>query len=208
MVKLFLSLVLAFSVSLASGEMGTKKGSCILSQDGGVSVSWEAYKTPQKVGVGGVFDKVTYTAIVAEGNNFNEILVGSSVIIETSSVNTKHESRDKTLVDFFFKQMNNPQIKAKIVDIKSDKRMRGKPKTGEMSVEITMNGTTKTVPMKYIFDNGDLSAKGNIDLLDFSANKALDAISKACYDLHEGKTWSDISIGFATKIKFALCNTD
>ncbi|EQB40721.1 hypothetical protein M947_00280 [Sulfurimonas hongkongensis] len=208
MIKLFLSLVLAVSVSLAAGEMGTKKGSCILSQDGSVSVSWEAYKTPKKVGVGGVFDRVTYTAVAPEGNNFREILVGSSVVIETASVNSKHESRDETLVKFFFKQMNDSVIKAKIVDIKSDKRMRGKPKTGEMSVEITMNGVTKVVAMKYIFDKGDLSAKGSIDLLDFSANSALSSINKACYDLHEGKTWSDVGIGFSTKIKFALCNTN
>lgn len=208
MIKLFISLVLAFSLSLAAGEMGKGKGSCILSQDGAVVVNWEAYKTPQKVGVGGVFDRVTYTAIAPEGNNFREILVGSSVVIETSSVNTKHESRDDTLVKFFFKEMSDPEIKAKIVDIKSDKRIRGKPKTGEMRVEITMNKVTKVVPMKYSFDSGELSAKGSIDLLNFSVNKALSSINEACYDLHEGKTWSDVGIGFFTKIKFDLCNVD
>ncbi len=187
--------------------MGTKKGSCILSQDGSVSVSFKAYKTPAKVGVGGVFDSVDYKAIAPEGNNFREILVGSTVVIDTTSVNSKNEGRDKTLVKSFFKQMNDSVIKAKIVDIKSDKRMRGKPKTGVMSVAITMNGVTKNVPMSYIFDNGDLSATGNIDILDFSASKALNAINKACYDLHDGKTWSDVEIGFKTKIKFALCNT-
>ncbi|MDD2448545.1 MAG: YceI family protein [Sulfurimonas sp.] len=207
MIKLFLSLVLAFSVSLAAGEMGKTKGSCILSQEGNVVVNWESYKTPKKVGVGGSFDKVTYTAAAAEGNNFREILVGSSVVIETPSVNSKHESRDETLVKFFFNQMKDTVIKAKIVDIKSDKRMKGKPKTGEMSVEITMNGVTKVVPMKYVFDKGDLSAKGSIDLLDFSASKALSSINEACYDLHEGKTWSDVGISFSTKIKFDLCNT-
>nr|WP_321268577.1 YceI family protein [uncultured Sulfurimonas sp.] len=206
MVKFFISLFLIATLSSAE-EMGTKKGSCILSQDGSVSVSFKAYKTPAKVGVGGVFDSVKYTAIAPEGNNFREILVGSSVIIDTLSVNTKHESRDATLVKFFFKQMKDSKIEAKIVDIKSDKRMRGKPKTGVMSVAVTMNGITKNVPMSYIFDNGDLSASGNIDILDFSANKALSSINKACYDLHDGKTWNDVAIGFQTKIKFALCNT-
>lgn len=208
MIKLFLSLVLAFSVSLASGEMGTNEGSCILSQYGKVSVSWEGYKTRKKIGVGGIFDNVTYTAVAAEGNNFREILVGSSVVIETSSLNSKDEARDKLIDQFFFKQLNDSVIKAKIVDIKSDKRMRGKPKTGEMSVEIIMNGVTKTIPMKYVFDNGDFSAKGNIDVLDFSAHKALSAINEAHFDLHLGKTWSDVGIGFFTKIKFELCNTN
>jgi hypothetical protein len=207
MIKLFLSLFLIATLSSAE-EMGTKKGSCILSQDGSVSVSWMAYKTPAKAGVGGMFDSVKYKAIAPEGNNFREILVGSSVVIDTSSVNSNHESRDATLVKFFFKQMNDSKIKAKIVDIKSDKRMRGKPKTGVMSVAVTMNGATKKVPMSYVFDNGDLSASGHIDILDFSASKALSSINKACYDLHDGKTWSDVAIGFKTKIKFALCNTN
>jgi len=201
MIKLFLSLVLAFSVSLASGEMGTNKGSCILSQDGNVSVGWEAYKTPKKIGVHGTFKNVTYTAVAPEGNNFREILVGSSVVIETLSVKTKFEHRD-ALVKFFFEQIPDSVIKAKIVDIKSDKRMRGKPKTGEMSVEITMNGVTKIIPMKYIFDNGDLSAKGHIELLDFNAIEALSTIN------HDVKIWSDVSIYFSTKIKFELCNTN
>lgn len=208
MVKLFLSLVVMFSLSVASGEMGAQKGSCILSQDGGVVVSWEAYKTPAKVGVGGIFDKVTYTAVAPKGDNFREILVGSSVVIETASVNSKHEGRDELLAKSFFALMSDAQIKAKIVDIKTDKRMRGKPKTGELSVEISMNGVTKTVPMKYVFDNGDFNAKGSIDLIDFSANAALEGINKACYDLHEGKTWSDVAISFSTKIKFELCNTN
>ncbi|MFA7084873.1 MAG: YceI family protein [Arcobacteraceae bacterium] len=208
MVKLFLSLVIMFSFSVASNEMGTKKGSCILSQDGDVVVNWEAYKTPAKIGVSGIFDKVTYRAVAPQGDNFRDILVGSSVVIDTTSVNSNHEGRDELLVKSFFTQMNDAQIKAKIVDIKSDKRMRGKPKTGELSVEITMNGVSKIVPMKYIFDNGDFNAKGSIDIIDFSANKALIAINKACYDLHEGKTWSDVGISFSTKIKFELCNVE
>jgi len=206
MVKFFISLFLLATLSSAE-EMGTKGGSCILSQDGSVSVSWKAYKTPAKLGVGGIFDNVKYTAVAPKGNNFREILVGSSVVIDTSSVNSKNSGRDDKLVKFFFEQMSSKNITAKIVDIKSNKRERGKPKTGVMSVAVTMNGVTKNVPMNYIFNKGDLSASGNIDILDFSASKALSAINKACYDLHEGKTWSDVSIGFQTNIKFELCHT-
>ncbi len=206
MIKFFISLFLVASLSNAE-EMGTKGGSCILSQDGPVSVNWKAYKTPAKIGVGGVFNSVKYTANAPQGNNFREILVGSSVVIDTTSVNSKNAPRDAKLVKFFFEQMSSKNISAKIVDIKSDKRVRGKPKTGVMSVAITMNGITKDVSMKYIFDNGDFDATGSIDLLDFRASGALSSINKACFDLHKGKTWSDVTIGFKTSIKFALCNT-
>lgn len=187
-------------------EMGTKGGSCILSQDGQVNVSWKAYKTPEKVGVGGIFDSVKYTAVAPKGNNFREILVGSSVMIDTASVNSKNSDRDVKLVKFFFDQMSSRNIKAEIVDIKSNKRIKGQPKTGVMSVAVTMNGITKNVAMPYIFNEGDLSASGNIDLLDFSASKALSSINEACFDLHKGKTWSDVTIGFQTNIKFELCH--
>ena len=201
MIKFFISLFLVATLSSAE-EMGTKPGSCILSQDGPVSVSWKAYK----IGVGGIFDSVKYSAVAPKGNNFREILVGSSIEIDTASVNSKNSGRDVKLVKFFFEQMSSKNITAKIVDIKSDKRVRGKPKTGVMLVAITMNGKTKEIPMNYIFNKGDLSAKGHIDLLDFSASKALSSINKACFDLHKGKTWSDVAIGFRTDIKFELCH--
>jgi len=206
MIKFFISLFLVATVSSAA-EMGTKGGSCILSQDGAVTVNWTAYKTPSKIGVSGIFDSVKYAAIAPKGNNFREIFVGSSIVIDTASVNSKNSERDIKLVKFFFEQMSSQNIIAKIVDIKSDKRVRGKPKTGTMSVSITMNGVTKNVPMGYIFNKGDLRATGNIDILDFSALKALNSINKACFDLHKGKTWSDVTIGFQTNIKFELCNT-
>jgi hypothetical protein len=206
MIKFLISICLLISLSSAD-EMGTKGGSCILSQDGALNVSWKAYKTPQKIGVGGIFDSVKYTAVAPKGNNFREILVGSTAVIDTASVNSKNSDRDAKLVKFFFEQMSSKNITAKIVDIKSNKRVRGKPKTGEMSVAITMNGVTKNIPMQYVFNKGDLSASGNIDLLDFSASKALSSINKACFDLHKGKTWSDVSIGFQTNIKFELCHT-
>jgi hypothetical protein len=69
-----------------------------------------------------------------------------------------------------------------------------------------MNGITKSVPMKYSFANGIFSAKGTIDIFDFSASKALSSINKACFDLHKGKTWNDVSIAFSTKIEASLCN--
>jgi len=68
-----------------------------------------------------------------------------------------------------------------------------------------MNGVTKTVPLKYSFSNGIFDANGVIDILDFSASKALSSINKACFALHKGKTWSDVSIGFSTKIDTKLC---
>ena len=201
MLKLLLSMMLAVTFINASEK---KSGHCELSQIGDVKVGWSAYKTPAKLAVSGTFDEVAYRAVAPKGVNFHDIFVGSTLNIDTRSVNSKNASRDMKLVSFFFKQMSSTTIKAKITDIKANKRERGKPRTGTWFVDITMNGVTKNIPMNYTYNEGKLDANGFIDILDFSANKALSSINAACFDLHQGKTWSDVAISFSTGIK-ALC---
>jgi len=201
MIKLLLSMILAITFAHASGK---KPGHCELSQIGDVKVGWSAYKTPAKLAVSGTFDEVAYRAVAPKGVNFHDIFVGSTLSIDTKSVNSKNSGRDVTLVESFFKQMNSTTIKAKITAIKPNKRVKGKPKTGTWFVDITMNGVSKNVPMTYIYDDGSLVANGFIDILDFSGSKALSAINTACFEHHKGKTWSDVAISFSTGIK-ALC---
>ena len=207
MLKIFLSLLMLVVVSSALEEMGLKaSGGCVLTQKESVVVNFTAYKTPLKIGVSGTFDKVLYKPKSSSGKNFRELFVGSSVVIDTSSVNSYNKDRDNKLVKSFFDNMLFKTIEAKIVEYKSDKRYKGKPKTGLFMVEITMNGVTKTIPMRYSYFKGKMEAKGVIDIFDFSANKSLQAINKACYKLHKGKTWNDISIGFTTEVEASLCH--
>ncbi len=200
-----LLLILATLSTLIYANATTQKSGCILSQQGAVTANWKAYKTPEKIGVSGVFDDVAYTAAAKEGKNFKEILVGSTVVINTNSVNTKNKERDKKLINSFFKILSNDKITAKIVDIKAKSKEMGKPKTGTLTVEISMNGVTKQVPISYFYDKEIMTGKGFIDLFDFGAPKALISINKACFDLHNGKTWNDVEISFEMKIKASLC---
>ena len=204
MKKIILAIVIA--LGLTSSVSAAQKSGCVLAQKGEVTAAWMAYKTASKIGVSGTFDKVDYKAVAKEGKNFREILVGSSVSIDTSSVNSKNTGRDVKLVKFFFEQMNSNTITAKITDIKADKKLKGKPRTGVVTLNVTMNGVTKSVPMKYSFADSVFSAKGTIDIFDFSASKALSSINKACFDLHKGKTWNDVTIAFTTNIEAILCN--
>lgn len=181
-------------------------GGCTLAQVGQVDVGWTAYKSEKKVGVNGSFDGVVYKPVAKSGENFRSILVGSSVTIDTSKVNTKNEGRDATLNKFFFEILSQKNIEAKIVDIEAKKSQKGEPKAGVVSVEIEMNGIKKIIAMNYSFNDGTFLANGVIDILDFQANKALASIAKECFDLHEGKTWSEVAISFKTKIEATFCN--
>ena len=202
MYKIFLLLVLFGTLSYATETKPVMH--CILSQEGPVTISWKAYKTPFKKGVGGTFDKVSYTAVKKEGINFQEILVGSVITIDKKSVNSNNKGRDAKLVKFFFDMMEDAQINARIISIKPDPRVKGKPKTGILITEITMNKVLKVVPMHYRFDQGTLTATGTIDIFDFKGSAALQALNIACFEKHQGKTWNDVTIGFSTHIK-ALC---
>ena len=192
MKKIALSLILTFGLAHAS---------CNFAQPTNVDVTWEAFKTPLKLGVGGHFTKVNYNSSVKSATDLNTLVAGSTVNIAVASVDSKNKGRDEKLLNDFFKQMAGSDIKAKIISLVKDKDAR---KTGVATVSITMNGVTQEVPMKYSFSSGKLSAEGVIDLLDFKASKALQAINKACFDLHQGKTWSDVNIGFTMVIK-ATC---
>jgi polyisoprenoid-binding protein YceI len=172
-----------------------------------MNVTWKAYKTLAKLGVGGQFTSVKYTPNQLEGKNFRELLVGSKVLIDISQITTGNPARDKTLVKYFFSNLKGDTIEAKIVDIKkTDKHVKGKPRTGTITVEITMNKKTLNIPMQYHFVKEHFQATGTIDLFDFDARYALASINKSCYDLHKGKTWSDVTIGFSTTVKATLCN--
>jgi len=202
MLKTLLSGLLLVALAQANDP---SKGHCELSQEGAFNVNFVAYKTPAKKGVGASFDDVKYTAVAPKGKNFREILVGSTAVINTKSVNSKNKGRDAKLVKFFFSNMKG-DITAKILDYKAIKVERGQPKKGTLITEITMNGISKQVPMSYMLKDGVLKADGVVDVFDFSANTALAAINKACFDAHQGKTWNDVAISFTTKIK-AVCFT-
>jgi len=184
----------------------TYAGGCVLTQSDDMKVTWKAYKTLAKLGVGGEFTSVNYSANKKEGKNFKELLVGSTVSIDISKVDTKNEGRDKTLVENFFGKLAGKTIEGKIVGIKANKREKGKPYTGTLDVNITMNEKSLQIPMLYIYDKENFKADGTIDLFDFQAESALSNINKSCYDLHKGKTWNDVSISFTTTIKATLCN--
>ncbi|MGB5966142.1 MAG: YceI family protein [Sulfurimonadaceae bacterium] len=192
MKKIALSLILVFGLAQAS---------CTFSQPSNVDVTWESFKTPQKIGVGGHFSTVNFKTVTTEATDLNTLLAGSSVNIDVASVDSKNRGRDEKLLNEFFKRMAGPDIKAVIVSLKKDKDAR---KSGSLTLSVTMNGVTRDVPMKYSFSDGKLSANGVIDIIDFKAKQALKSINTACYALHQGKTWSDVNIGFTMTIK-ATC---
>ncbi len=183
-------------------------GGCLLVQPSHMGVGWVAYKTLAKVGVSGKFTSVKYTPHALEGKNFRELLVGSKVSIDVAQIDTGNKERDATLVKYFFGKLSNEKIEATIKSIVADPRVKDKPRTGEIETTISFNGKSLIIPMKYHYNDSKFDAKGTIDLADFDALPALTSINKSCYELHKGKTWSDVTIGFHTEIEATLCDSN
>lgn len=154
-------------------------------------VTWTAFKTPKKVGVDGTFSKITYSA--QESDDLKVFLKSATVEIETASVDSGNKERDEKLGNFFFKLMKNPLIKAHVQTVQNE---------NTVLVMLSMNKVKKEVTMKYSYENNILTLTGEIDVLNWSLDKSLAAINKACYALHEKKTWSDVALKVSVPIKY------
>lgn len=130
-------------------------------------LKWTAFKTPKKIGVSGTFDDIKI-----KGNHFN---------INPSTVNTNNPERDAKLVKFFFHQLATTSFKGEIGKIKGE------------HVEIQINGKSYSFSVEK--EGSKTRLKGSIDIIkDLNGNKALKLINEACFDLHQGKTWSNVDI--------------
>jgi polyisoprenoid-binding protein YceI len=158
----------------------------------GSTVSWTAFKTPKKVGVGAKFSDFTITAKSAK--TVAEMLDGATFDINSQSVDSGDKGRDVKIQQFFFKKMlKGTKITGKV--LKSTEDMA--------DVEITMNGSKQVVPMNSKFDekSGKLILNGEIDVLKFGMKSNLAALTKACFEKHEGVTWPDVNIELSANVK-------
>ena len=154
----------------------------------GSTLAWTAFKTPKKVGVGAKFDKFTITSKPAA--TIQAAITGSTFTVDSSSVNSGNPARDKKIVDNFFTSAAKPiKIEGKVEKVEKD----------TATVSFTINGVTKSVPMKVAVVEKMATLSGSINVLDFSMSKELAALNEACKALHEGKTWADVDLKLDAK---------
>tara|TARA_E500000318_G_scaffold72966_1_gene67552 strand:- start:273 stop:896 length:624 start_codon:yes stop_codon:yes gene_type:complete len=154
-------------------------------------VQFTAYKTTDKVPVGGTFQEVelTYTA----GETPMETLDGLEFSIPVSSLftNDPTKTRDPKIIEFFFDKMAETQSITGTFTFKDDK---------SCAVQLSMNGMSTELPMEYeITDDNHVNFLGVMDLKQWNALDALASLNEACKILHTGsdgvsKTWEDVAI--------------
>lgn len=180
---ILISLITAFSGALFADDCSYQ----ISKND--VRVEWTAFKTPSKAGVGGGFNKLGLEKDVYAAKSASAALRGAKFAIDTSSVDTKNPGRDAKIAKFFFQ--NVKKIKGTVLVSDQD----------SMVLELEMNGEKVKVPMTIEASEKSLKANGVLDIMDFGMNEHLAALNKACFELHQGKTWSDVEVALKAKLQ-------
>ncbi len=160
------------------------------------TIKWTAFKTTEKIPVSGVFKTINITNI-KETTNTNDALNGLEFSIPVNSLDSKNEDRDTKLINSFFGSM------------KDTKNLTGKihlKENGKGSITLKMNGITKDFPISYAISGQLAQIEATIDLDNWQAKLAIDALNKVCFDKHKGadgisKTWNEVKINITSYLK-------
>lgn len=200
---IFLSLILVPILSLISckNEKKEKKESEINKKNFTVDIknttlNWVAYKTTDKIPVKGQFTSFSILN-PKKGITVIDALNGLEFSIPINSLHTNDTIRDGKLKKFFFGNMLNTS------EIKGILHME---KEASGNAEITMNGISQKFPFTYIINNQKVTIEATIDLNNWKAQSAIEALNLACNDLHKGadgvsKTWSEVKLEIVTTLK-------
>ncbi len=155
-------------------------------------VSFTAYKTSEKLPVGGQFTKINITE-TNTGITALDALNGTKFNIPISSLftNDPTETRDPKIIEFFFGAMENTTLISGVFKVDDDKKC---------SIDVTLNGQTGNIPLESeMTSDNTYTFKGVMDLENWDALNAVASLNKACEALHTGtdgvsKTWSEVAV--------------
>lgn len=157
------------------------------------SINFTAYKTTDKVAVGGQFKKVDIIS-GGEGNSIKEAVHNTEFSIPVSSIFTKDTSRDYKIKKFFFGVMDKTKLLSGKLVLENDS-------LGYANIK--MNNVTQKVPFSYSINEKTFAMKATIDISNWNALEALNSLNTVCKDLHTGadgisKTWSEVALNITT----------
>ena len=152
-------------------------------------INFIAYKTTDKVPVGGQFKKVDITQ-GGEGNSIKEAIHNTEFSIPVSSLFTQNASRDYKIKKFFFGFMDKTKLLSGKLVLENDS-------IGYANIK--MNGITEKVSFLYRIKANTFSMNATMDVANWNALDAINSINTVCKELHKGadgvsKTWSEVAL--------------
>ncbi len=183
-------MVAACAALLLSGPMALAEKCEFTAQKDSLSVQWTAYKTTEKLPVGGKFTKLEVKG-KDSAKTLAKMIEGLTVHADMTSVDTANPARDKTLAEFFFHKLAPTTAEGRITHYNEKK--------GTAELSLKFNGHKKMIPLKIEVAGEEVTATGEMDILNFKAEKAFESLHNQCKDLHKGKdgvskTWSTVNL--------------
>lgn len=164
--------------------------------DGASTFEWTAYKTSSKLPVKGSFNEITVNGGDA-ADDAKAVIESLSFSMKTATVETNDEARNKKIADSFFGVMEaTGEITGKVKSLGDD---------GKATIEVKMNNVAIDVVGEYTLDDGKFDFNATIDVAQWNAMAAVEALSKVCEAKHTGddgvlKTWSEVALSFSTQL--------
>ena len=161
------------------------------------TLAWTAYKTSEKIGVKGTFDKINISPIISKESPI-DVLKQIKFNIPVSSTNTGMEVRDKKIVEFFFgKMLNTDFISGSVKAINED---------GTGVLTISMNDQAQELAFTHNIEGKSVKIEAVLDLGKWKAEEAVTNLNQKCDALHKGedgvsKLWPEIKIEINTTLK-------
>jgi len=161
------------------------------------TLKWTAYKYTTMVGVSGHFNEINVSNCIT-ADTPNRAIENMNFNINTQTIDTESSIRDTNILDYFFRHlMTAENISGKV------NRCIGDIRSGNIYMDLTMNGIQREIPLDYRMDGTLMHLEGNFSLSDFEADAALDSMIYCCAELHTGSDgihllWPDIQIEITT----------
>lgn len=158
------------------------------------TIEWIAFKTTSKTPVKGSFTEFTANGT---GHHVAEVMNGLKFSIPVSSLHTNDSIRDAKLIKSFFGTLENTSEITGTLHMNED---------NSGTAEISMNGISQTVDATYLVNNQMVTIESVIDLKNWKAQAAIEALNAVCFDLHKGadgisKTWEEVKIEVSIQLK-------
>ncbi len=159
-------------------------------------INWTAYKTTEKKPVKGKFNTIKITGNTSASSPMDAIN-NVEFNIPVNSIDTKNKDRDSKLLTSFFGSMKNTTELTGKVNLNND---------GKGTINLKMNGISKDFPINYIISGQVVEINAIINLDNWQAKIAIDALNLACKELHKGadgvsKTWNEVNLNIVTYLK-------
>ena len=164
------------------------------------TIGFGGFKTTEKKEVKGVFTEfIVDSTVIADTPE--EIFANATISIPIESLDTKDVGRNGRLKDKYFGSMESTEfITGKVLGFDKD--------SSKVNLSLTLNAVSKDVALNYAVSGDTITFNGEINVLDFNASAAVEALNEACNALHKGadgvsKTWSEVNLYVSSVVKEA-----